>query len=183
MEFIAVEQFQEQPEEVQKVFLDWWKSNISEVDLIGYIGKSKAYEECFPSLVRNINIKCFEIGIEIIPLFTEGQIRRFIEDKTNTKIETSLTVYKQYALWLVKVKGEDYRTFDTREEDLLQAYWKVACMIVKEEVDDENKDIDKITNNFNEWAYCTGFVIPQTSYYYEILNMLYDAYERGLNNK
>ena len=50
-------------------------------------------------------------------------------------------------------------------------------------IDVVNKDIDKITNNFNEWAYCTGFVIPQTSYYYEILNMLYDAYERGLNNK
>ncbi|WP_460292594.1 hypothetical protein [Clostridium tertium] len=132
MEFITVEQFKEQPKEVQKVFLDWWETNLNEVDLIGYIGKSEAYKECFPSLGRNVAVKCFEMGIEIIPLLTEGQLRKFIEDKSNTKIETSLTVYKQYALWLVKVKGEDYETFDTKEEDLLQAYWKVACSVAKE---------------------------------------------------
>lgn len=46
-----------------------------------------------------------------------------------------------------------------------------------------NKDIEEITNNFNEWVDCTGFVTPKTSYYYEILSMIYDAYEKGLNNK
>lgn len=130
MEFITVEQFKEQSKEVQKVFLDWWKSNISEVDLIGYIGKSKAYEECFPSLVRNINIKCFEIGIEIIPLFTEGQLRKFIEDKLNIKVQSMFDLFSsEYAL-LINAKGN--MLVRTGTDDLLQAYWKVACMVTKE---------------------------------------------------
>lgn len=144
MEFITVEQFKEQSKEVQKVFLDWWKSNISEVDLIGYIGKSKAYEECFPSLVRNINIKCFEIGIEIAPLFTEGQLRKFIEDKSNGivkliqwHIEDSQISKRGYAIDILR-KNEYHVTYHYKDlgEDLLQAYWKVACMIAKEEVDE-----------------------------------------------
>lgn len=46
-----------------------------------------------------------------------------------------------------------------------------------------NKDVEEITNNYNKWVECTGVVLPKSSYYYEILSMLYDAYERGLNNK
>lgn len=142
MEFITVEQFREQPIEVQKVFLGWWKANLSDVDLIGYIGKSKAYEECFPSLVRNINIKCFEIGIEIIPLFTEGQLRKFIEDEANGIVKLiqwhivdSEISKRGYAIDILR-KNEYHVIYHYQDlgEDLLQAYWKVACMIAKEEV-------------------------------------------------
>lgn len=136
MEFITVEQFREQPKEVQRVFLDWWKPSIGDIfqfetvvfdnndSTIGVIGSK-----------RQIKIAEDGKGKYRMPLFTEGQLRKFIEDKTGTKIETSLTIYKQYALWLVKVKGENYESFDTRKENLLQAYWKVSCMIAKEEVD------------------------------------------------
>ncbi|MDU8967453.1 MAG: hypothetical protein E7H39_16575 [Clostridium sp.] len=149
MEFITVEQFKEQPVGVQKVFLDWWnesrydlvclewdatKELVNEMGInleIGIKNKISTYEEI---IIYLNNLECLGIeNKELIPLFTEGQLRRFIEDKTNTKIETSLTVYKQYALWLVKAKGEDYETFDTKEEELLQAYWKVACSVAKEE--------------------------------------------------
>ena len=141
MEFITVEQFKEQPVEIQKVFIDWWKP--SELDLVSipfaesilckyrYPTTIEYYEHEGENIISTIDERKL-LKSNTILLFTEGQLRKFIEDKTNTKIETSLTVYKQYALWLVKVKGEDYRTFDTREEDLLQAYWKVACMIAKE---------------------------------------------------
>lgn len=134
MEFITVEQFKEQSKEIQKIFLDWWECDYG--DLYYYNEDPLEYKDV--EIIDN-NLECdlngdFEYfkSIGPIPLFTEGQLRKFIEDKSNTKIETSLTVYKQYALWLVKVKGEDYETFDTKEEDLLQAYWKVACMVVKE---------------------------------------------------
>lgn len=130
MEFITVEQFKEQPAEVQKVFLDWWETNLSEVDLIGYIGKSEAYKECFPSLVRNVAVKCFEMGIEIIPLFTEGQLRKFIEDKLNIKVQSMFDLFSsEYAL-LINAKGN--MLVRTGTDDLLQAYWKVACMVTKE---------------------------------------------------
>ncbi len=140
MEFITVEQFKEQSKEVQKVFLDWWGANLSDFDLIGYIGNSTAYKECFPSLVRNVAIVCFEMGIEIAPLFTEGQLRKFIEDKSNGivkliqwHIEDSQISKRGYAIDILR-KNEYHVTYHYKDlgEDLLQAYWKVACMVAKE---------------------------------------------------
>lgn len=134
MEFITVEQFQEQPKEIQQVFLDWWKPSIGDIYCNEFLINFKGDKIQKLEVVRNtteINyIK--DVSEFLCVLLTEGQLRKFIEDKTKTKIETSLTVYNQYALWLVKVKGQDYETFDTREEDLLQAYWKVACMIAND---------------------------------------------------
>lgn len=144
MEFITVEQFKEQSKEVQKVFLDWWGANLSDFDLIGYIGNSTAYKECFPSLVRNVAIVCFEMGIEIAPLFTEGQLRKFIEDKSNGivkliqwHIEDSQISKRGYAIDILR-KNEYHVTYHYKDlgDDLLEAYWKVACMIAKEEVDE-----------------------------------------------
>ncbi|MDB2122253.1 hypothetical protein [Clostridium paraputrificum] len=129
MEFITVEQFQEQPKEVQEVFLDWWKANLSESDLIGYIGKNEAYEYSFPSLVRNTAMKCFEIGIEIIPLFTEGQLRKIIEDKKGKIVEINLFC-GGYSVVTAYRKCEIYDL----GKDLLQAYWKAACEIASEEI-------------------------------------------------
>nr|WP_308545826.1 hypothetical protein [uncultured Lachnoclostridium sp.]DAF89849.1 MAG TPA: hypothetical protein [Siphoviridae sp. cteLh2] len=129
MEFITVEQFQEQPKEIQQVFLDWWQPNKGDIYCNLYNNQQDNV-----LVINNCQLEVFktfkdDIKLYGIPLLTEGQLRKFIEDKTKTKIETSLTVYNQYALWLVKVKGQDYETFDTREEDLLQAYWKVACEV------------------------------------------------------
>lgn len=135
MEFITVEQFKEQPVGVQKVFLDWWETNLSEVDLIGYIGKSEAYKECFPSLGRNVAVKCFEMGIEIIPLLTEGQLRKFIEDKTGGKVDASFNG-ETYTVYSNEDFGLIIKMYEDIDDDLLQAYWKVACMIAKEEVDE-----------------------------------------------
>lgn len=139
MEFITVEQFREQSIEVQKVFLDYWRANLRDIDLVGYIGKSKAYEECFPSLVRNINIKCFEIGIEIIPLFTEGQIRKFIEDKLGVFLNIEIRNVG-FIFWNFRISEEGRRKlveYNIVQEDfnLLQAYWKIACMIANDEVE------------------------------------------------
>lgn len=135
MEFITVEQFKEQPVGVLKVFLDWWETNLSEVDLIGYIGKSEAYKECFPSLGRNVAVKCFEMGIEIIPLLTEGQLRRFIEDKTGHKVDCCFYGEK-YDINTCEDDGLYIKKYEDIDDDLLQAYWKVACMVAKEEVDE-----------------------------------------------
>ena len=133
MEFITVEQFKEQPKEVQKVFLDWWEANLSEFDLIGYIGNSTAYKECFPSLVRNVAIVCFEIGIEIAPLFTEGQLRKFIEDKTGHKVDCCFYGEK-YDINTCEDDGLYIKKYEDIDDDLLKAYWKVACMIAKEDL-------------------------------------------------
>lgn len=129
MEFITVEQFQEQPVEVQKVFLDWWQPNKGDIYCNLYNNQQDnvlVINDCQLEIFKGFKD---DIKLYGIPLLTEGQLRKFIEDKTNTQIETSLTVYKQYVLWIVRVKGEDYESFDTREDNLLQAYWKLACEV------------------------------------------------------
>ena len=72
---------------------------------------------------------------DIIPLFTEGQLRRFIEESTYTKIIVNKSDDKQYIIALILDNDEVYNMVDTETDDLLQAYWKVACMIAKEELD------------------------------------------------
>ena len=148
MEFITVEQFKEQPKEVQKVFLDWWKPSIGDIfqfvnvpfnnddSTIGVIGSKSQIK-----IVENGK------GVYRFPLFTEGQLREFIEDKTNGvvkntqwHIEDDGVSKRGYSIYLLTKNDYDVMYhYKDLGEDLLQAYWKVACMIVKEEVDDENR--------------------------------------------
>lgn len=140
MEFITVEQFQEQPVEVQKVFLDWWRVNRTDADLVLLkTGRDKFKLQ----IINNIDMVCVE-NDEITPLFTEGQLRKFIEDKSNGivkliqwHIEDSQISKRGYAIDILR-KNEYHVTYHYKDlgEDLLQAYWKVACMIAKEEVDE-----------------------------------------------
>lgn len=121
MEFITVEQFKEQPSEVQKVFLDWWNNIISEYDLVQDENRVMLYKDY---LERG----CIEN--DSYPLFTEGQLRKFIEDKLNIKVQSMFDLFSsEYAL-LINAKGNMLARTGT--EDLLQAYWKVACSVAKE---------------------------------------------------
>lgn len=122
MEFITVDQFEEQSKEVQKVFLDWWKPSVGDIfgsDIL--IGRGVITSDRFDKE-------------GYIPLFTEGQLRRFIEDKTNTDTILGISDCKEYVIALIKNDDELYEMIDTKETNLLQAYWKVACMVAKEEV-------------------------------------------------
>lgn len=141
MEFITVEQFKEQPEEVQKVFLDWWKPEIGDIfDWIkakGEVNNDLRKMECCNSenIIEMTN--CFK-GIkegDRIPLFTEGQLRKFIEDKTGGKVDASFNG-ETYTVYSNEDFGLIIKMYEDIDSDLLQAYWKVACMIAKEEVDE-----------------------------------------------
>lgn len=144
MEFITVEQFREQPKEVQKIFLDWWQCEYG--DLYYYNEDPLEYKDA--EIIDN-DLECdlngdFEYFKSIGPilLFTEGQLRKFIEYKINGvikntqwHIEDDGVSKRGYSMHLLR-KNEYHVTrhyFDLGE-DLLQAYWKVACEIAKEEV-------------------------------------------------
>ena len=80
MEFISEEQFLKEDKEVQKVFIDWWKPSIGDLFKYNY-GYSN---------IEIINLKSIKEDTEkskysahIIPLLTEGQLRKFIEDKSS----------------------------------------------------------------------------------------------------
>jgi len=135
MEFITVEQFKEQPEEVQKVFLDWWECE--PYDLYAFPWNRRTNTWCIGSCSNQIQANSINKSKDIdinIPTFTEGQIRRFIEDKTGAKVISAISYDEQYIIALIKNNNELYEMKDTEEEDLLQAYWKVACIIAKEDV-------------------------------------------------
>ena len=137
MEFITVEQFQEQPVEIQKVFLDWWKPN-----------KGDLYCNLYNNQENNILVinecqleifKTFKDDIKLygIPILTENQLRRFIEEKTGCKTDTTFFLYDGYTIEISKIYEEEgycisQKAFEYLGEDLLQAYWEVACEIAKE---------------------------------------------------
>lgn len=139
MEFITVEQFQEQPKEVQKVFIDWWKPQ--EFDIYAYKEdlKPRRVTETDIEDIYNNEVYNVKSGFAI-PLFTEGQLRRFIEDKTDGivklvqwHIHDSQVSKRGYAIDILR-KNEYHVTYHYKDlgEDLLQAYWKVACEIAEE---------------------------------------------------
>lgn len=138
MEFITVEQFQEQPKEVQKVFIDWWKCDYG--DLYYYNENPLKYKDF--KIIDN-ELECEVYGdfdyfkkTGVIPIFTEGQLRGFIEDKTSCKnIELEGNIESnQYDLFCFKEIWSCYeeREYNKLGTNVLQAYWKVACEIAKE---------------------------------------------------
>ncbi|WP_394883726.1 hypothetical protein [Clostridium tertium] len=133
MEFITVEQFKEQPVGVQKVFLDWWKCEPFNIYAWCWNLKDNKWsiESCCNQIQADTINKGKTIG-DIIPLFTEGQLRKFIEDKTNGKVE-SYYAWDNYTIAIRNTGcGGDDPQCDTEETNLLQAYWKLACMVAKE---------------------------------------------------
>lgn len=128
MKYISSEQFLEQPKEVQKVLLDWWKP--SEYDLYQDIS-IKTIHSVMPRQNRKDIWNNLKEENAIIPLLTEGQLREFIEDKTETLLDVThnggTTIYSMSELY-----GEYERTF--YEDRLIEIYLQVACELVKEEL-------------------------------------------------
>lgn len=137
MKYISAEQFQEQPKEVQKVLLNWWKPSIG--DLFIWVSSDIESEhtlrkvECCTS-INMVELTSSHKGLnegERIPLLTEGQLREFIEDETEyrlligNKFKYSVRVFKDSP----GIVGNEYLVMDN---DLLQAYWQVTCKIAME---------------------------------------------------
>ncbi|MBY6948409.1 hypothetical protein [Clostridium botulinum] len=125
MEYISAKEFRKQPMEVQQVIFEWWKpskGDLFENDLIGGFGVITGEKK-----LKN----------GLIPLLTEGQLRRFIENKTESKIlriflnefEVGTKTFKRYCIHLTNA-----RIFMNQSDSLFQSYWKVACQIANKEV-------------------------------------------------
>ncbi len=145
MEFITVEQFKEQPEEVQEVFLDWWKPSIGDL----YHAKPPKCDNGFVTFyyLEKENYGDFIKALDFItPLFTEGQLRKIVEDKGNClldiKVENLCDEYNEYTVIGWEINKFDYRREFGRilfedcigAKDLLELYWKMACSIAKEHI-------------------------------------------------
>lgn len=74
----------------------------------------------------------FKNKFDVIPLFTEGQLRKFIEDKTNCHIEIIVGISGYVFVLRSKETLKEEKRISVLKRDLLQAYWKVAIQIAKE---------------------------------------------------
>lgn len=131
MEHISAQEFLKQPKEVQKAFLDWYKPQIGDlaIDKYSEIGVVKSEKD-----IKALN-KYKGCG-NIIPLFTEGQLRKFIEDKTKETTCTGITCGGDR---FIETENENFtaiRREQIMDKDLLMAYWKYACRLIKEGLHD-----------------------------------------------
>lgn len=151
MEYISAEEFLKQPKEVQEVFIDWWKPSAGDLigvqkDCIDSNWKNKIIykiiaineEDIFNSSSKGElleDLKSTYKTDELIPSLTEGQLRKFIEDKTGYKIVYNYNYEGNIIVGLKDIKSYGFiKEYETDEADLLQAYWKVACEIAKEQI-------------------------------------------------
>lgn len=142
MEYISAEEFLKQPKEVQEVFLDWWKPSLGDLYTCDNNGILKFINEDIESELKEdkdflkYTIHCFNSKTDkIIPLLAEGQIRKFIEDKTGDIIIFNYDDLGVNHNWYCNMSCEAYKSIGNKDlgTDLFQAYWKVACEIAKSE--------------------------------------------------
>jgi hypothetical protein len=136
MEYITAEQFLEQPKEVQKVFLEWWKPSNGDI----YWWKQDGTIDFTHNkgFIDNKDCANLKENKDIIPLLTEGQLRKFIEDKTDKTMDFKINVWKYKPLVVeISLKDEKLDIGFKTYEGLLQVLWKVALEIAKESVENE----------------------------------------------
>lgn len=84
MRFIREYTFRSLPKEVQNVFLCWWKP--SDGDLFWWSKDRYIDCCCDDTFIDNTDVNNLKEDGDITLLFTEGQLRQFIEKTTNDKI-------------------------------------------------------------------------------------------------
>lgn len=137
MEFISAEEFLKQDKKVQEVFIDWWKPSVGDLYAWNYSDESEndlhKLQACTSELITELTNDNKGInGGDRIPLLTEGQLRKFIEDKTGNRMLPDYNDDEGYSVWLYCEEGELKNKYRKLGEDLLQAYWQVAAQIAKE---------------------------------------------------
>ena len=143
MEFILEEEFLKQPKEVQNVINNSIKLNIGDriyhklsKKYYIYLGE---YNEAFWN-VFDLEDKCTSVICKdyFCRCLCEGRLRKFIEDKTGGKVEFYPDVYSGRRYYTIIIRetgcGGDDPTFEPYADDVLQAYWKVAVRIAKENI-------------------------------------------------
>lgn len=125
MKSIKAEEFLQQPKEIQKVFLDWWQPEEFDIYVNKELEKHRVTQGDLEDKICN-----YYLRTEYIPLFTEGQLREFIEDKVESKIsiiheDNKFRIYTDSDLFgeYEKEYSEDY--------NILNALWNMAVETAK----------------------------------------------------
>lgn len=137
MKYISAEEFRKQPKEVQEIFIKWFLKNKSITDLVQIElhpeSEIRLYslrlQESKLNFENNKLIKFKDnkiiVKYEITPLLTENSLRKFLAEKTMCELNVGN---------ITKIIDVYRKELDIPyETDLLQAYWKIAIEIAKEE--------------------------------------------------
>ena len=130
MEFISAEDFLKQDEKVQVMFLNWWKP--SSGDLFQYRKLFNVVDYCSGTTIQPFYNSYAVFKKDCIPLFTEGQLRKFIEDKTAMGT-VNVDYFEGYRIKINSSINQS-KYYEDLGNDLLQAYWNVAVEIAKEQI-------------------------------------------------
>ena len=134
MEFILAEDFLKQDEKVQVVFLNWWKP--SSGDLFQYRKLFNVVDYCSGTTIQPFYNSYAVFKKDCIPLFTEGQLRKFIEDKTAMGT-VNVDYFEGYRI-KINISINQSKYYKDLGNDLLHAYWKVAIEVAKESLSKNN---------------------------------------------
>lgn len=134
MEFISSEDFLKQDEKVQVVLLNWWKP--SSGDLFQYRKLFNVVDYCSGTTIQPFYNSYAVFKKDCIPLFTEGQLRKFIEDKTAMGT-VNVDYFEGYRI-KINISINQSKYYKDLGNDLLHAYWKVAIEVAKESLSKNN---------------------------------------------
>lgn len=137
MEYISAEEFLKQDIDIQIIFMEWWIPKLGDLFYTNEYGIEALLDKSENGI---LGTKEFYTSEKVIPLLTEGQLRKFIEGKINSKIEV-VFVDKEgveneesyYRIERVHYLNGNLKNsvWITGKSDLLQAYWKVALEVAK----------------------------------------------------
>jgi len=135
MAYVLAKQFMSETKEIQKSSISWWKPQIGDLycDLNAFgIGNIS----CILTADELEVIETDKILNYFVPLFQIHQLIKFIEDKTECKIE--MDYYEEGVSIYLNSLGKDglshykFGPFENLGFDLLKALWEVACKIVSQ---------------------------------------------------
>ena len=150
MKYITNEQFLELDQEVQKVFMLWWKpeigDNIKTVDSkemsnVFYYEKDENTISYYDWLLESdyeVKIESYNGNWQVVPLLTLHQLWDFIEDKTGYDLQL-INIDGYCIATLYKQQGEiANRTKYVKNK--LECLFDLAVEIAKEEVENAEKN-------------------------------------------
>lgn len=143
MNYITAEQFLSLPEDMQKIFIDWWKIKVGdwvhlvdekedvsivreETDMLGLI-HHWYYDYDLDKLM--MTGKGYDDGYPVIPLLRLDQLWEFIESNS---YQIGINNFIEKDLWNLKVFKNMMQfepDIEVQDKDKLQAFWEVAVII------------------------------------------------------
>lgn len=128
MQFITAKEFLNQSPEVQCAFMNWWEPEIGDLFTFRY---DLLKEMSSINVIENKKRIDILSPVNIVPLLTEGQLRKFIEDKTICWLSTSYGTRGGKVIIDITICGGEEDTYTIYTDNMLEALWKVALSITK----------------------------------------------------